>query len=169
MVGPGKGSLTMRALEGLDASVLPHVPSQLVRPGKLPAAALPVALVGLLPRVGPLVRLEVGALRVHFAAARVAAAVNSLVALWLGVVVDGIDQLILAVLRPHARQQVGEVLHGRGGAWTGRGRAGSGEGEVVKGCGGEDGLGVGRTSGMVAVGLCLDVDVHHTSTSRQRW
>ena len=43
------------------------MPGQLIRPGKLPQATLPRALVGLLPSVGPLVGLEVGALGVDLA------------------------------------------------------------------------------------------------------
>ena len=48
--------------------MLPVVAGQLVRAGKLPLAAVPGALVGLLPRVGPLVGLQVGALCVDLVA-----------------------------------------------------------------------------------------------------
>ena len=68
--------LAEMALEGLGTSVLPVVPRQLVRPGKLPAAPVPRALVRLLPRVGPLVRLQVRALCVHLVAAGKVAAMH---------------------------------------------------------------------------------------------
>lgn len=48
VVGAGEAAVTVRAAEGLDARVLPEVPGQLVRASKLPGAALPGALVGLL-------------------------------------------------------------------------------------------------------------------------
>lgn len=49
MVGPGEASVTVRALEGLDAGVFPVMPRQLVRAGKLPRAAVPGAFVWLFP------------------------------------------------------------------------------------------------------------------------
>lgn len=45
VVGPREGPLAQVALEGLLARVLPEVARQLVRPGELPRAALPRALV----------------------------------------------------------------------------------------------------------------------------
>ena len=63
------------ALEGLGAGVLPVVPRQLVRPGKLPAAPVPRALIRLLSRVCPLVRFQVRALCVHLVATGKVAAV----------------------------------------------------------------------------------------------
>ena len=47
------------ALEGLGAGMLPVVPCQDPRPGKLLVASIPWALVQLLLRVGPLVGLQV--------------------------------------------------------------------------------------------------------------
>ena len=63
-------------LEGLGASVFPVVPGQLVRPGKLPAAAFPRTLVGFLPSVGSLVSFEVGALGVDLITVQEVALVN---------------------------------------------------------------------------------------------
>ena len=65
VVTASEGSVAEMALERLHACVLPVVAGELVRPGELPVAALPAAAVGLLPRVRPLVRLQVRALRVH--------------------------------------------------------------------------------------------------------
>ena len=48
------------ALEGAIASVLAVVAGELVGAGKLPAASLPVAVVGLLPGMGAHVSLQVG-------------------------------------------------------------------------------------------------------------
>ena len=76
MVGPGEGALTHVALVGPDPGVLPHVSAQLVGARELPSAALPGAQVRLLPRVGPHVRLHVGRLVVHLAAARLLARVD---------------------------------------------------------------------------------------------
>ena len=64
------------ALEGLRPRVLAVVPRQLVGAGKLPAAAVPGALIRLLARVRPLVRLEVRALCVDFITAGKVAAVH---------------------------------------------------------------------------------------------
>jgi hypothetical protein len=69
MIRPGKGSLAHIASIGLDPGVLPHVATQLVRAGELPATALPGAEVRLLPRVYPHVGLHVGCLVVHLPAA----------------------------------------------------------------------------------------------------
>ena len=55
-------------LERLLTRVLAVVPRQLVRPGELPLAALPRALVRLLPCVRPLVGFEVRTLRVDLVA-----------------------------------------------------------------------------------------------------
>ena len=63
-------------LEWLGASVFPVVPGQLVRPGKLPAAAFPRTLVGFLPSVGSLVSFEVGALGVDLITVQKVALVN---------------------------------------------------------------------------------------------
>jgi len=48
MVGPGETSLAMATLEWFGASVLAVMAGQLVRPGKAPAAADPLAFVWLL-------------------------------------------------------------------------------------------------------------------------
>ena len=76
MVRAGEGPLAHSALEGPVPRVLPHVPGQLVGAGKLPAAVLPRADVGLLTGVRPEVRLEVGGLGVALAAAGVLAGVG---------------------------------------------------------------------------------------------
>lgn len=57
MVGSGKCSFAEPALERPVAGVLSGVSGQLVGSGKPPAAALEIALVGLLSRVGSLVGL----------------------------------------------------------------------------------------------------------------
>ena len=76
VVRPGEGSLAHLALVGPHPGVLAGVPAQLVRPGELPAAARPGAHVGLLPRVGPQVRLHVRGLVVGLEAAGVWAVVD---------------------------------------------------------------------------------------------
>jgi hypothetical protein len=77
VVRPRKVALASRALKRFDASVLTHVPGELVRPREPLVTALVRALEGLLPRVGPQVCLEVGPFDVRLAApgdrARVAA------------------------------------------------------------------------------------------------
>lgn len=138
VVGTSKCTLTVRTLERLHSRVLAHVPGKLVRASELPVAAFPVALVRFLPGMGPLVCFEVRALGVDLGAAWVGAAVDTLVALGLGIVVHGIDQLIGTVLCPHGscRKQLRKFLDGgarAGGGGTGR--------VVVERGGGEDGLG----------------------------
>ena len=64
VVTPRKSPITEVTLERLHSSVFPVVSGQLVWPGKLPVTSLPAAAVRLLPRVGPLVSLQVGALGV---------------------------------------------------------------------------------------------------------
>ena len=114
MVRASECPLAVWALERLDSSVLPHVPSQLVRSSKLPAATLPGTLVGLFSSVRSLVSLEVRALGVDLVAARVGAAMHSLVSLWLGgIVVDGVHQLVRIVggqSRCHDVMRKGGVL-----------------------------------------------------------
>ena len=61
--------------------MLPLVARELVAAGEAPAAVLPLADVGLLPGVGPEVRLEVRGLGVRLAAARVVAGVGGGLAL----------------------------------------------------------------------------------------
>ncbi len=82
MIRPGKGSLAHIASIGLDPGVLPHVATQLIRAGKLPATALPGAEVRLLPRVYPHVGLHVGGLVVHLPAARLDTSVQHRVPLY---------------------------------------------------------------------------------------
>ena len=85
----------MWTLERLDPGVLPHVSGQLIRSCKLPVAALPGTLVRLFPSVRSLVCLEVRAFGVHFVAARVGAAVDTLVSLrGLGIVVDSVHEIV---------------------------------------------------------------------------
>lgn len=69
MVGTGEGALAQVTLERSVPGVLSEVPSQLVRSSELPAAAFPVAVVGLFTCVRPHVRLEMRALCVCFPAA----------------------------------------------------------------------------------------------------
>ena len=76
VVRPGERPLTHPALERPVPRVLPHVPRQLVGAGKLPAAVLPRADVGLLASVRPEMRLEVRRLGVALAAAGVLAGVR---------------------------------------------------------------------------------------------
>ena len=64
VVAAREGTGTQVTLERFGPRVLAVMPGQLVGSGKLPAAALPRALVRLLARVGPLVGFEVGALGV---------------------------------------------------------------------------------------------------------
>lgn len=68
VVGAGEGSLAQVALERPVSGVFPEVPCELVRPGELPAAAFPVAVIWLFTCVRPHVSFEVGALRVRFPA-----------------------------------------------------------------------------------------------------
>lgn len=64
VVAPRERSLADRAFERLRARVLPIVPSQFVAPREPPFAFWPLALVRLLACVYPLMRLQVGTLRV---------------------------------------------------------------------------------------------------------
>lgn len=77
MVGSCEGSLADSTLEGLGSGVFPVVARQLVRSGKPPFALGPVALVRLLPRVYPLMGLQVRTLRVDFSTTEEVAVVNS--------------------------------------------------------------------------------------------
>lgn len=76
VVGAREGTVAEVALEGPVARVLAVVAREFVRARELPAAAVPVAVVGLLACVRAQVRLEVRALGVGLAAARVAAGVR---------------------------------------------------------------------------------------------
>lgn len=174
MIRSGESSLAVLALERLDARVLPHVAGQLVRAGKLPAAPLPVALVRFLPSVRALVCLEVGALRVHFVAARVGATMHSLVSLrGLGIVVHGVHEVIRGV----GWEGVGQQLRvqwlllqwrGRVGAW-GSDDIGWG-GVVLKGDPGT-GCSVEIVPRLVGVGLGVHVEVNvdHRCVLGVRW
>ena len=76
MVRPGECPIAHFALERFVTGVLANVPSQLVRPRKLPAAVLPRADVGLFAGVSSKVSLQVARLGVALPAARVPARVG---------------------------------------------------------------------------------------------
>ena len=78
VVGAAEGPFTQVALEGPVASVLAVVASQLVRPGKLPPATFPGAVVRLFARVCAQVGLEVRAFRVRLVASGMGAGVSHL-------------------------------------------------------------------------------------------
>ena len=65
VITASKSSVAQMTLEGFTAGVFAMMPGELVRSGKLPVTSLPAAQVGLLPRVSPLVGLEVRALGVN--------------------------------------------------------------------------------------------------------
>lgn len=75
MVGPGETSLAVATLEWFGASVLAVMAGQLVRPGKAPAAADPLAFVRLFAGMRPEVGFQVRTLRVHLLTARILALV----------------------------------------------------------------------------------------------
>ena len=75
MVTPGELLVTLHALEGFVARVPAVVPLQLIRSRKLPVTLLPCALEWLLAGVDPDMCLQVGALGVLLATARVFALV----------------------------------------------------------------------------------------------
>lgn len=99
MVRASECPLAVWTLEWLHSGMLAHVTGEFVRASKLPVASFPVALVGFLPCVGSLVSFEVGALGVHLAASRIGAPVDTLVSLWLGIVVHRVHQFVRAELR----------------------------------------------------------------------
>ena len=70
VVRSGEGPLTHSTLERFVAGVLSHVPGQLIRAGKLPAAVFPVADVRLLPRVSSQVGFQVTGLSIAFPTSR---------------------------------------------------------------------------------------------------
>lgn len=76
VIGTRKAALTVRTLEWFDSCVFAEMPRQLIRPSKLPCAALPHALVWFLSCVGSAVGFEVGALGVDFITACEVTAVN---------------------------------------------------------------------------------------------
>lgn len=78
VVASGEGSLTEVALERTVTRVFTVVTGEFIRSRELPAAALPVATVGFLARVGAQMGLEVRAFRVRLGAARVGAVVAGL-------------------------------------------------------------------------------------------
>ena len=102
MIGACKGPLTHPTGVRPHPRVLPHVPPQLVRPGKLPAAALPGARVGLLPSMSSQVRLHMARLLVGLSTRGV------------GTVVEHLSKA--SSLPPH--QQVGCTRYDRTGWLT---------------------------------------------------
>lgn len=76
VVRPGESPVAFLALEWPMTRVFPVVASELIGTCKLPAAALPVAVVWLLPCVCAVVCFQVGALCVRFATADVVARVR---------------------------------------------------------------------------------------------
>lgn len=76
MIRAGEATLTVRALERFDSCVFAEMPCQLIRPGELPCAALPHALVRFLSCVGSAVGFEVRAFGIDFITASEVAAVN---------------------------------------------------------------------------------------------
>ena len=76
VVRSGECSVALFAGVRPDPGVFPRVSTQLVRSGKLPAAALPGAHVGLLPRVRPQVGLHVRGLMVGLGTSVIRTIVN---------------------------------------------------------------------------------------------
>ena len=68
VIRPGECSVTEMTLERFHSRVFSVMSRQFVGSGKLPVTAEPGTLVGFLPRVGPLVGLEVGTLGVDLVA-----------------------------------------------------------------------------------------------------
>lgn len=77
MVRPGEAAIALRAAERLDARVFAEMSREFVRPRESPRAALPGAVVRLLPCVDAAVGFEVGALGVDLFAAFVVTHVYS--------------------------------------------------------------------------------------------
>ncbi len=65
-----KRSVTLATFERFMPSVLSHMPSQLIRPGKFPGTTPPWALIGLLSSVCPEVGLQVRTFGVDLATTR---------------------------------------------------------------------------------------------------
>ena len=78
MITPTETPIAMGTFERFLTSVFPVVTRQLVAARKPPRASLPRALVRLLPRVGPLVRLQMRTLGVNLRAADVVTLVYAL-------------------------------------------------------------------------------------------
>lgn len=76
VIRAGEAALTVWTLERFDSCVFAEMPCQLIRPGKLPRAALPHALVRLLSCVCSAVGFEVGAFGVNLITVCKVAAVN---------------------------------------------------------------------------------------------
>ena len=76
MVRSGECSVALFTGVRSDPGVFPHVAAQLIRSGEFPAAALPGAHIGLLPRVRPQVGLHVGGLVVRLGASVIWTIVN---------------------------------------------------------------------------------------------
>lgn len=76
VVRPGERPLAYSALEGLGARVLAVVAGQLVGPREAPLAFWPLAVIGLLSCVYPLVSFQVRTFGVHFGATGKVAVMN---------------------------------------------------------------------------------------------
>ena len=76
VVRPGECPVTVSAGVRPDPGVFPGVAAELIRSGELPAAALPGAHIGLLPRVRPQVGLHVRGLVVRLGASVIWTIVN---------------------------------------------------------------------------------------------
>lgn len=76
MVASGKGPLAEVTLKRSVAGVFAIMPREFVRSGKFPSATFPVAVVRLLSRMGPQVRLQMRRLGVSFGAAGMRASVR---------------------------------------------------------------------------------------------
>lgn len=77
VVRAGEAAVAVRALEWLHSRVFAVMPRQFIGAGELPGAALPGALVGLLPCMCPSMSLQVRTFRVHFVASLKITSVNT--------------------------------------------------------------------------------------------
>ena len=77
VVRAGERPITVQAMERFGTCMLAEVPRQLIRAGKSPVAAFPVAGVRFFPGVGTLVSLEVRRFRVDLVTALEVAAMGS--------------------------------------------------------------------------------------------
>lgn len=68
VVRPREGALAEMALERTVSGVFTEMAGQLIRPGEFPAASFPATVVWLLTCMRPVVRFQVRALGVSFAA-----------------------------------------------------------------------------------------------------
>ena len=127
MVRPAEGSLTQLALERSVPCVFSLVSGEFIRPGKPPAATLPVTDVGLLPGVSAAVGLEVRGLGVGLAAV---------------VVFTGVDDHL-----PPPQPPPTSLLDGHEAGW----RLLRGQGGVERGRGGRETLAGGRAEAKVDI------------------